>query len=101
MTYMRTESPASQDGRPTSQQDRAAFAALCVELRAACERAAKRTLSEAGASAGPHDIAQIVEDACQRASEERGDRPGNWSTYGWLTWMAQREAIAWLERQEG
>jgi DNA-directed RNA polymerase specialized sigma24 family protein len=85
---------------PVAQQDRAAFATLCAEMRAACERAADRTLSAAGSSARSHDIVQIVDAACERAWEERDDRPPNWSSYGWLTWMAQREAIAWQQRQE-
>jgi hypothetical protein len=74
--------------------DRQAFADLCAELRGPLSRRAQRQLTSEGRDITPAAVDDLVERVFLAAFDEMPDKPDNWSTYGWMSWLVEREIAA-------
>jgi hypothetical protein len=72
--------------------DREARDAIVAEARPALIRRLQRELEAAHRDSAETVIAPVVEQACRVAFETIGEKPVNWSMYGWLAWHVEREA---------
>ncbi|HEX6307101.1 MAG TPA: hypothetical protein VFZ69_02870 [Longimicrobiales bacterium] len=73
------------------QGDTSAFAELCAELTDALERAVRHHLAEDRQEVTDTRVQDIVERVRALAVTEMAEKPSDWSTYGWLSWLALRE----------
>ncbi|HSK20215.1 MAG TPA: hypothetical protein VK912_13765 [Longimicrobiales bacterium] len=74
--------------------DRQAFADLCAELRGPLSRRAQRQLTSEGRDITPAAVDDLVERVFLAAFDEMPEKPDNWSTYGWMSWLVEREIAA-------
>lgn len=74
--------------------DRQAFADLCAELRAPLSRRAQRQLTSEGRDVTPAAVDDLVDRVFLAAFDEMPEKPDNWSTYGWMSWLVEREIAA-------
>jgi trehalose-6-phosphatase len=81
--------------------DPAAFHGVCDQLYDPCAAAVHRALG-GDEPLADKCVRMIIERAWQLAFDELSEKPRDWSTYGWITWIVSREAIAWnRERRLG
>ncbi|HEX6135523.1 MAG TPA: hypothetical protein VFZ24_16245 [Longimicrobiales bacterium] len=73
------------------QGDRVAFAEICEELEEALSRAVRHHLTEERQEVSESRVREIVDRVRALAVAELAEKPGDWSTYGWLSWLALRE----------
>lgn len=74
--------------------DRQAFADVCAEMRGPLSRRVQRQLTSEGRDVTASAIEDLVERVFLAAFEEMPEKPDNWSTYGWMTWLVEREIAA-------
>ena len=74
--------------------DRRAFADLCAELRGPLSRRAQRQLTSEGRDVAPAAVDDLVDRVFLAAFDEMPGKPDNWSTYGWMSWLVEREIAA-------
>lgn len=74
--------------------DRQAFADLCAELHGPLCRRAQRQLTVEGRDVTPAVVEDLVEKVFLAAFDEMPEKPDNWSTYGWMSWLVEREIAA-------
>lgn len=74
--------------------DREAFADLCAELHGPLSRRTQRQLRSEGRDVSPAVVEALVERVFLAAFDEMPEKPDNWSTYGWMSWLVEREIAA-------
>jgi hypothetical protein len=77
--------------------DRRAFDIIWQDVREPLCAIVRRTLLEAHNPANERQVLEVLEDVHDRSFEELQHKPSNWSTYGWLSWIARRESLRRLE----
>ncbi|MEX1183186.1 MAG: hypothetical protein WEF86_08105 [Gemmatimonadota bacterium] len=78
--------------------DRKAFDIIWQDFREPLCAIVRRTLPEAHNLAKERQVLEVMGDVHDRSFEELQHKPSNWSTYGWLSWIAHRESMRRAEQ---
>lgn len=90
MQGVRTHYAAVQAAR---SGDRKAFDIIWQECHEPLRTVVRRTLDEAEVRESDRQVTAVLNEVRDRSFEELQDKPEDWSMYGWLSWIAQREAL--------
>ena len=80
--------------------NRAAFDRIWSGMSRPLSTALRRSLELERAGVTEAGLGEILEQVRTRSFAELPEKPDDWSTYGWIAWIAQREVIRRQERGE-
>lgn len=79
------------------QGDRSAFDLIWFDVHRPVGAAIRRNLELEWAEFTDAGVSEILKQVRTRSFAELREKPNDWSIYGWVAWIAQREVIRFLE----
>jgi hypothetical protein len=80
--------------------DHDAFEEICGELASALTQTVRQQLLAETQETTEDAVRTLVDRVCAVAFEELAEKPADWSTYGWMSWLALREMTGRLKQTE-